>query len=420
MVGRGTLIVILGFTILFGVTAKYWTRVATGSVDNFLQYYDESTAHSLAISAANFGGSQLFVNQPSHRSFQLSGSMYGGDYSVSVDSVSPLQMVMTATGTYPSSGEIGSVTDTVRVVFGSTYFSTFGLYTGTMKNLSFDTGDTIWGSFHSEGTFNVEGTPVFYGPVTCNNGMTGGGTPIIYGSFQSGVSVPMPTDAVSNISSAASADGRVINNPSSPAPFEVYMTLNSDGTVTIKTNLSATDTTVTLSSYAPNGVIYVKNGNVHIHGTLNGALTVAAGGSSTYGLGNVYIDGDIMCNSDPRTNPNSTDVAGIVAQNNVWVESDNAYLGISPASPPVNPTIEAAIYAQSGTFQCYYQNTPSYTGLGDVHVYGSITDSYLGVTSSSTGTYGYSPNFRFDSRFSTLFPPSFPATGSFRILSWYE
>lgn len=420
MAGRGTLIVILGFTIVFGLTAKYWTRVATSSVDNFVQYYDETTAHSIAVSAANLGSSQVFVNQPSGRGFNLSGSLSGGEYNVEVDSVNPSLLLLTATGTYPPSGTFGSVTDTVRVQFGPNRFSTFGLYTGTMNSLSWDTGDTIWGGFHSEGTFNVEGAPVFYGRVTSNNDITGGGTPIIYGSYQSGVSIPMPASGVSNIQAAASAGGGVLNNPGSPAPFEVFMTINSNATVTYHTNLNTADTTIPLSSFAPNGVIVVNNGNLHVHGTVNGQVTVAAAGSSSYGFGNVYVNGSVMCNSDPRTNPNSTDVMGIVAQNNVWVESDNAYLGISPSYPPVNPVIEAAIFAQSGTFQCYYKSSLSYTNLGYVHVYGSITNNYLGVTSDPTSVYGYKPDYRFDPRFSSIAPPSYPVTGTFAILSWYE
>ena len=420
MVGRGTLLVILGYTILFGVTGKYWTQVGTNSVDNFLEYYNETTAHSIAVSAANLGGSQVFVNQPSNKGFQLSGSLSGGVFNVEVDSVNQYQLLLTATGTYPPSGVTGSVTDTVRVQFGPSLFSTFGLYTGTMNNLSWYSGDTIWGSFHSEGTFHVEGTPVFYGRVTSLNGISGGGAPIIYGSFQSGISIPMPASGVSNIQAVAATGGKIISNPSSPAPFDVWITLNSNATVTYHTSLNTADTTIPLASFAPNGTIVVNNGNLHVHGTENGQVTVAAAGSSSYGFGNVYVNGNVMCNSDPRTNSNSSDLIGIVAQSTVWVESDNAYLGTSPANPPANPVIEAAIYAQNGTFQCYYQTNTSYTNLGSVHIYGSITNSYLGVTSNPTGTYGYKADYRFDPRFSNVGPPSFPSTGTYVILSWYE
>lgn len=420
MAGRGTLIVILGFTILFGVTSKYWTRVATSSVDNFLEYYNETTAHSIAISAANLGGNQIFVNQPGNRSFHLAGDMSGGQFNVQVDSVGQYSLLMTATGTYPPDGSAGSVTDTVRVKFGPNYFSTFGLYTGTMNSLSWDTGDTIWGSFHSEGTFNVEGTPVFYGRVTSNNGITGGGTPIIYGPFQTGVSIPMPGATIPDLETAASVGGKVINNPDNPAPFDVYMTINANATVTFHSSVNSSDTTFQLSSFAPNSVIFINNGNLHVHGIVNGALTVAAGGSQSAGLGNVYIDGSVTCNSDPRTNPLSSDMIGIVAQNSIWVESDNAYIGNTPANPPVDPVIEAAVFAQNGSFQCYYQSQSDYENLGSVHVYGSISNGYLGVTSDPTGTYGYRADYRFDSRFSDAAPPSFPVTGTHKIISWYE
>jgi len=420
MAGRATLLVILGYTILFSVTEKYWSRVSTDSVDNFLQYYDETTAHSIAISAANLGGSQVVANEPRCGGFQLTGSMSGGDYEVDVDSIGPYHLILTATGTYPPGESDESTTDTVRVEFGPCYFSSFGLYTGTMNSLSWDTGDTIWGSFHSEGTFNVEGNPVFFGKVTSKNSISGGGSPIIYGTLQTGISVPMPSTGVSNLEGIATSGGNFINNPAQPAPFDVYLTLNSDGSVTYGTSLSSGDSTLPLSSFAPNGVVFVNNGNLHIHGTVNGQLTVGAGGSSSSGFGNIYIDGSILCNSDPRTNSASTDMLGIVAQNNVLVESDNTYKGTFPPNPPVNPVIEAAIYAQSGTFQCYYQKTSTYKSLGSVHVYGSITNSYLGVTCDPTSTYGYNADYRFDPRFSDTGPPSYPSTGTYVILSWYE
>lgn len=420
MTGRGVLIVIIGFTFLFGLASRYWTRVATSSVDNFLQYYNETTAHSIAISAANLGGNQVFLNQPGNQSFHLSGSLSGGKYYVEVDSVGAYQLQLTATGTYPPSGINGSLTDTVRVQFGPNSFSTFGLYTGTMSNVYWATGDTIWGNFHSEGTFNVVGTPVFYGKVTSMNAISGGGTPIIYGSFQTGVSIPMLSSSIPNVLTAATAGGKVISNPNSPFPFDVYMTINPNATLTFHTSAKTTDTTVTLSSFAPNGVIFVNNGNIHVHGTEKGQITIAAGGSPFYGFGSVYIDGSVMCNSDPVTNLNSTDMIGIVAQNNVWVESDNAFLGINPSNPPVNPQIEAAIFAQNGAFQCYYQTKSSYQNLGSVSVYGSISNGLLGVTSDVTGVYGYAANYKFDPRFSNVAPPSYPSTGTYRILSWYE
>ncbi len=420
MVGRGTLLVIIGYTLMFGFTGKYWTRVATNSVDNFVSYYNETAAHSIAVSAANMGGNQVFLNQPSNARIHFSGEMGGGEYEVEVDSTAGSKMLLTATGTYPPAGTPGSITDTVHVLFGQTSFCTFGLYTSTMNNVSWDTGDTIRGSFHSDGTFNVEGTPVFYGRVTSRNDITGGGTPIIYGPFQTGVSIPMPPSAVSNVQAVAASGGAMLNNPLSPLPFEVFMTINSNATVTFHTNFRSSDTTVAVSSFAPNGVIFVNNGNLHVHGTVSGRLTVAAGGSQNFGFGNIYINGNLLCASDPRTNPGSSDVLGLVAQGNVSVESDNAYLGWIPTRPPVDPTIEAAIFAQNGAFNCYFQSRTVYTGLGHVHVYGSITNSYLGSTSDPTGTYGYKADYRFDARLANVAPPAFPVTGTYKILSWYE
>ncbi len=64
------------------------------------------------------------------------------------------------------------------------------------------------------------------------------------------------------------------------------------------TNYSA-PTTVALSTFAPNGVIYDNQADIHLSGTLNGQVTIVSEGSSGGGSGNVYFEGDMVYNIDP-------------------------------------------------------------------------------------------------------------------------
>ncbi len=426
MVGKGTLLVMLGFSLIFGLASRYWERTSDEGVSNFVQYYDQSVAHTIAVSGANLGANEVYLDSTGAASLaSLSGSLDGGSYTVTNTSLGQYKDSLVSVGSYEG------VNDTVMVRFGPQYFSIFGMYTSTMNNVAWATGDTVWGRFHTNGSFNVMGDPVFYGRVTslgAYHQYTPGDTAVIYGSYQSGINIPMPNTGVSNVENAAGTGGFLLSNPSMGSPFDVYMTFNSNGTATYYTNLNPTPVTKSVDSLAPNGVLFVQNGNLHVHGTVAGQVDMGASGNSGLNYGSVYLDGSLVCNNDPQVDPNSTDVIGVVAQNNVTVKGDNDYKGVSPADPPVNPTIEAAIYAQDGSFQAYYQGTPNYgvgaayllKNLGAVNVYGSISNYQIGITSDPNIKYGYNAHYRFDSRFSNIAPPDFPLTGKFMILSWYE
>ncbi len=417
MVGKGTLLVILGFSLIFGLASNYWNRESTEAVDNFVQYYDQTAAHNMAASGANVALSSVFLNQSNNSTRQINGTLYDGSYNVSIDSTGPYQLKIVSTGIYQGT------TATIQVLMGANYFNSYGMYAVTMQGVYWATGDTVRGDFYSGDYFNVSGSPVFYGSVSAKYGPAGSPyNPQIYGPTDWGVNIPMPNTSVSSVAAAAANGGFQFNNPNPSKPYEVYMTFtaNSSGTnVTYHTNLNPTDTTVSLSSLTTNGVIMVNNGNLHVHGTVSGQVTVGAT-TSTSKYGNVYINGNVMGYTDPRTNPNSGDVIGIVALNNVTVESDNAYNGVSPPNPPVNPYIEAAIFAQNGTFKTYFESTSYYKNLGAVHVYGSIANYQIGVTSDPSITYGYNANYNWDSRFKSIQPPHYPTTGTYRIISWYE
>ncbi len=97
--------------------------------------------------------------------------------------------------------------------------------------------------------------------------------------------------------------------------------------------------------------------DVRLKGTVEGQYSVVSDG-------NVYLDDDIVYNTNPRTHPNSTDLLGIVAQNRVLITDNDATQNIN---------IDAAIYCQVAGF-----GTNNYSGRsvdGNINLFGGITQN---------------------------------------------
>ena len=298
MVGRGTLLVIMGFSLIFSLGSRYWQRTSTESVDNFVEYYDQTVAHNIAVSAANIAADSVFQN-PAATNLSLSGSFATGTFRITTAPYQTNDIIITAVGTYDA------VNDSVEVVLSPYAYTKYAFFSIVESNVYWITGDTLWGPYHTESKIFLSGSPVFYGRVTTKIGTNPklpnpNAKPYFYGGYQSGVSINLPS-SLSGLQTAASG-GKIFSNPGAGA-YDVYLTFNSDGTVTYKDNTMPSDTTVPLTSLAPNGVIYVSKGNAHVQGVLDGKATVVADGSSGGGYGNIWIDGSITYKNDPRTGP---------------------------------------------------------------------------------------------------------------------
>lgn len=412
MVGRGTLFVILGFSLLFSLASNYWQKNSTESVDNFVQYYRQTTAHNIAVSVANVGADSIFLN-PLAPIIHTSGDFSGGTYEINTSSYTRFGLhdtILTAVG------EFEGVKDTVQVLFSRYSFSKYAFFSVNESNVYWASGDTMWGPYHTESKMNISGRPVFYGKVTTRLGTNPklpsySAKPYFYGGYESGVSISLPT----SLSDLKSVAAKTFTNPGS-GPYDVYFTFNDDGTVTYKDNTMANDTTVALSSLASNGVIYVSKGNAHVSGVLNGKATIVADGSSGSGYGNIYIEGDITYKDDPTKGP-CDDMLGLVANNNVTIAK--------LSTPKEDIYIDAAVLARTGSFEYAGYNDKVVGALGSIHLYGSITNYQrggVGTFSSSTGQKlsGYSKSYRYDNRMATQAPPFFPTGGSFEIVGWRE
>ncbi len=402
MFGKAAFILILSFSTLF---MSYQQRLITSSnsaVDTYSLYYCRTAGQYLATTGANLALNQVFLT-PNWSTGYDSLSLNGGTIKVTVVSFGSNMRRVT------SISKFMGVLDTVEVVLQPSNFSRFGYYASNMpSNLYYATGDTVWGPMHVQGTLNVIGSPVFMGRVTTQNGIkkyNTSDTPQFLGGYQGGVNLSYP-NSFPNVAATAAAGGKVFTNT------DVYMTFNADATVTYKLSSSGTATTAALSVFAPNGVINVSNGNLHLQGTVSGQYTVSATTGSTSTSGNIYIDNDIVYKTS-RTNPSNTDMLGIVAQKNVII-----------SDVPANKNdvyIDGSIFSLTGGLAA--QNYDHIGYCGSIRVFGGLvenTSQATGVWNGSTVSSGYSSKLAYDARYMLNNPPAYPASGTFNIMSWRE
>ncbi len=267
----------------------------------------------------------------------------------------------------------------------------------------FITGDHIEGPTHTNGRFNMYGNPIFDGVVTSVdatwNPFNGSTQPTFNQGFQGGVpSKPFPTSFPTPLNNAAGSGGRIFQGDTS-------VTLLSNGTM--KVTNQAAGYTNTVLSLPGNGVLLVKNGSLDLQGTLKGQLTVATT------TGDVNIVNPVRYSDDPRTNPDSQDILGIVAGGNVVV----------PTTAPSSLEVDASIMALNAAFTV--QNYWVGPAKGTLTVYGGITQKRrgpVGTFSSSSGKQlsGYTKNYHYDRRLLSMIPPYFPVTGDYVSLVWQE
>ncbi len=414
MTGKASLLLILGFSLIFLVFGHNFASLTTRGVDNMVDYYDETVAHDIAVSAANMAANEFFLDNNWNAGFPTT-SYNGGTFKVNFSIVDAFRKVYRIT----SVGNFNNITSNVEITLKPSSFSKFAYFSMSEGGNIWWTGnDTVWGPFHTQDHIRAFQHPTFMGKASSfksliykNNEKSD--KPNFNGGYASGVNLPLPTDGVSNLEAAAASGGFVFNKADYTKAKTVYLTFAGDS---IKYKFSSTgkETTVLGKTLAPNGVIFAPDVTLRIKGTVKGQYSIGASGNMA-NQGSVILDDDIVYNSDPRTNPNSKDMLGIVAENDVVI-ADNAANNSSIS-------IFASIYCENGGFTA--ENYSSRPVSGDINLYGGIihkTRGAVGTFDSKTGKTlsGFAKKYRYDDRFLLTSPPSFPGTGMFEIVSWYE
>ncbi len=387
---------IMAFLASFLVMVTGGLRQANRAVDRTRAYYvaDAGLASALAQLRAAAALPAAFNIAPT--SYPVGPNNLNGSYSVAITT----DGASTPTYTLASTGTFGSARKTLTLRIKTSSFSRWNYLSRTEIH---PTWGTLWwvtgmyaeGNIHTDGQFNIWGSPIYNGPTsqvapTLNYGQ--GGPPNDNPNFQQGLTLSAPSitfpttellDSVKN--GAAQASGVSLTGTTT-------VTLVSDGTM--KVTNSAKGWNAQSMAIPANGALYVNNGDVTVQGTLKGQLTIATNQ-------NLLIGGNVLYKTDPMTTPSSTDILGLVANTAVTVKQ----------TAPSNLRIDGYIVALNDSFQLENFSVGGFKG--NMIQYGGLMNKFCGPTGvmdwSGNIIDGYNQLQYYDTRFKTASPPFFTA-----------
>ncbi|RMG64717.1 MAG: hypothetical protein D6715_09305 [Calditrichaeota bacterium] len=415
MFGKGSVFILLSFMVAMSGYQLRLNRAMLGTVSNFSQQYVEDQVYYANQSAMNYAINKVWADTVKNDTFTVVSDMcttFVAIQQVNLDTIRVLARSWAYTfdpETYQANQNMLKVQDSMYAYFAykmpvSKYF----WFTNIEGNVYWVTGDSVWGPVHTNGKLRTYGAPVFFQKVTAGQGIVSyswwGQKAQFLGGYEVGVQVELPTDMSYLISAAQAANGGAPPNTKSIYNEKTTFTFFADGKVRREVDGQPPDT-VKLSDIAPNGVIYSSK-DVRVKGVLNGQVTI-------YSDKNIWIDDDIVYADNPESNPNSDDLLGLVAKENVYV-TDNA-------ANNNGVTVHAAIMAIEGSFTAEHYDSRPYAGY--LTVVGSIVQNARGPIGTFTwwGLHtGFSKRYKFDNRFNLMSPPKYPYVRELRLLSWWE
>ena len=295
----------------------------------------------------------------------------------------------------------------VAVVLSTQSFSRYSYFTDLEVQPSgspiwFTSRDVLTGPVHTKDRFNIAWNPVFNGPVSSARSSINyynGGPPTDNPAFNGGLSlgaasVQLPL-TVTPLRAAAASGGMWLDG-------NTTIVLQSDRTMRV-TNPARGWTNVTMPQPA-NGAVFVNQGNLTVSGTVSGQLTL---GTSN----DVILNNAVRYANDPQQISTSTDLLGLVAEQNVVVSQ----------SAPYDMTIQASVMAlnESFTVESWWQGPPK----GTLNVLGGLIQKRRGPVGTFSGTQkasGYSKNYVYDTRLMSMSPPFYPTTTQYVDALWQD
>lgn len=402
--GKYAIIMVFTLSVMLGILMPNVYRLGVTASQNYMSYAMHSEAHNLAASGANVALSKFYFDTTWRSGFS-SMSLGGGTYDVSI-----IQNPGSSRLKFVSIGTFADTVDTVTVIVQPGSFASYAYYSKVEGNITWVSRDTVWGPFHTQATMKIGGSPVFMGRVSAFNGTNPKNSAAKFmNGYITGENIDLPLNFL-DAENAAATGGKIFPNG------DLWLTFNGSS-VTWRTSLNGASTITALSTFAPNGVIATAQGNMHIQGTLDGRITLCAEGTSPTG-GNVYIDDNVKYSNDPRTNPSSDDMLGILADNSVII-TDNA-------ANNSDVTIQASMLCRTGGMTAENYNSRGVAGV--LNLYGGIVQYQRGAVGTfstdangnTTITSGFRKSYKYDTRLTTSWPPYFPFTGKYQLVSWIE
>jgi hypothetical protein len=415
MGGKALLFVVMGFSLTFLLIAQNFNRVTLKANDNMTNYANTQISHNIAVTGTNIACNAFYLDPNWVAGFSNIACM-GGTYTTNIQTLDATKLIKSITTISTYNGYNGYAVktyhDTLIVTFQPGRFSRYAYYSASEGGspIYWATGDTVKGPLQTQDYLRVSGNPVFLGFVGTKLGVVNkngsSDHPQFLGGMLTGSNIPINTAGVSSVESYALTNGFEFANHDT-----VYLNFVSDS-VKYRYTWNGKDTTKAIAKMAPNGVLFVKGGTARIKGTISGQITL--GCSQVTKGGSVYLDSSITYKTDPNVNSSSTDILGVVTQNNIVITDNKANKnGID---------IQGSLYCQTGSFGAENYSTRAYSGYIDL--LGGIIQAVRGavgvIGSNGTISNGFSKLYSYDRRFMFSAPPNFPNTGTYNVISWYE
>ncbi|MEE9430333.1 MAG: hypothetical protein V3V16_04785 [Melioribacteraceae bacterium] len=418
MGGKASLLLVLGFSMIFLVFVQSNNRVTTSAVDNMSNYYYETKVNNIATAATNMAAHEVFKNNSWNAGYATT-DYDGGEYQVTVAIAGSLKIV-TTTANY------GGYSKTITVKLKREDYSKYGNFYENMNLAIPATGDTFRGPFHVNADLITWGNPVFTGKTTMNGELKKIGpiqNPDFHKGYSEGIDKPVEFDT-SGMRSYASLNGLVIKDTSGAGnAIDVEMEFQNSGK--IKYRYKIEDGLNTWSSYydepiktlAPNGLFFIEKGNLFVKGTVKGQATLVVSKKGKAGYGQIYQTDDLKYKTDPTVHPNSTDMLGLVAEDKIILQYNN--------DTKHNDIItQASMFAKNGNIGPDDALVINDGILNSWKILGGLIANDVRVTAEydwSTGLpkNGYKFAHTYDERFKIKAPPHFPQL-KYEVVSWFQ
>jgi hypothetical protein len=311
-----------------------------------------------------------------------------------------------------------AVSNSVRIKLGQENFARFAYFTNEEHHAGggtiwFLTGDEFYGPVYSNDQLHIHGDPIFHDAVVsgaANIDYYDGGPPADNPVFEGGITfngdvieLPSNTDLVKV--KGLEPDGLYFD--AANVTIEMFVNAMDEGKLNVKINNGE----FTEYDLPANGVCYVS-GNALVSGTLKGQVTIVSDKT-------IEIMDNIVYHTDPRIDPESTDILGLFAEGDVVMDGSPG----CPNNDIADETVMGALMALKYSFTV--ENHASGTPRGALVLYGGIIQTRRGPIGSFSGASGqtltgYTKDYTYDPRLRDYPPPAFPTTGQVLKISWEE
>lgn len=482
MGGKAALFLVVGFSLIFMVVGRNISSISYRAVDNVADYYQSSNAYLIASVGANIAASKIFFDNTWNAGYS-SVPFNGGKYDVTVEVIDAVRNItkITSIGVFGEGNE--KVAHKIEVKLQPSSFSRYAYFSDSESELGviwWTTRDTIRGPFHTNGELNISGDPEFYGKSTSVGtlNLVSGSNPTFHKGHSQRDSIHIPIDGVDAVGEAAQDDGLHFTNQDT-----VYLDFKRDSLTykfgENDTNITVylPDVSPNGAIFADGATVRMKGeirGQYTVAASEGEVMEVEDGHYETRsqwvqkevereqyicwyegrgwrrvrvcewqtvtnlvwvedqtevwipadtsyhdGGGNIYLDDDIVYETNPQDDSHSTDLLGIVSEKEVFITENYANNN--------NINIHAAIYSETQGFGA--ENYNSRHGSGNINLLGGITQKHrMPVGTFSTNPYtgertinnGFNKIYNYDPRLMNMSPPFFPGTGNLIVVSWYE